>query len=181
MALSEERREWIEKVAGGGGFDDLPDEEFDALTDDDLDRPSREFFTSVADPEELHVFAALYNWDGGVEDLHRVVRHPLCDLGTALLVYWRGQPDFYLQYADRAAVPDHAKEDYDLLREIEQRVEAGLYRTASQPFDPADDKGQDRRTKPARVKRYGRDLPAVMYRAIASDGEPGAVPDVNRR
>jgi hypothetical protein len=172
MAVSDERREWIEKVAVGGVYDDLSEEEHDALTDDDHDRPSREFFASVADPEELHIFVGLYNWDGGVEDLQRVVRHPFCDLGTAMLVYWRGQPGFYLQYADRAAVPDHAHEVYDLLREIEQRVAAGEYRTAAQPFDPAADEGQDQRPKPARVKRYGRDLPAVMYRAVAPDAEP---------
>lgn len=166
MAISDERREWIEKVAVGAVYDDLPDEEFDALTDDDHDRPSREFFASVTDPEELHLFADLYNWDGGVEDLWRVIQHPVCDLGTALLVYWRGQPDFDLQYADRDEVPDRRRKEWDLLREIERRVAAGAYRTASQPFDPADDNSNDLRPKPARVQRYGRDLPEVMYRAV---------------
>ncbi len=166
MAVSDERREWIERVATGATFDDLPEDEGDELTEDELDAPAREFFASVTDPEELHVFASAYNWDGGVDDLQRVVRHPRCDLGTALLVYWRGQPGYYLQYPNRDAVPDHEREVYDLLREIEGRVAAGAYRTAAQPFDPADDMGDDSRPKPQRVKRYGRDLPGAMYQVI---------------
>ena len=171
MVVSDERRKWIEKVAVGGVYDDLSEDEHDALTDDDHDKPSREFFASVTDPEELHIFAGLYNWDGGVEDLQRVARHPLCDLGTALLVYWLGQPGFDLRYSDRDAVPGHRRETWDLLREIEERVAAGAYRTATQPFNPANDKGEDLRPKPAEVKRYGRDLPAVMYHAVAPDAE----------
>jgi hypothetical protein len=169
MAVSNERRKLIEKVAVGAVYDDLSQDDYDALPDEAHDIRSREFFASVTDPEELHLFASLYNWDGGLDDLHRIVRHPLCDLGTALLVYWRGQPGFYLQYPDRTVVPDHAHEVYDLLREIEQRVAAGEYRTARQPFDPAADEGQDRRPTPARVKRYGHDLPPIMYRAVSSD------------
>ena len=177
MAVSQERREWIAKVAVGGVYDDLSEDESDALTDDDHDRPSREFFASVTDPEELHLFAGAYNWDGGVEDLLNVVRHPLCDRGTALLVYWRGQPGFDLEYADRDAVPEYRQEVWDLSREIEGRVAAGQYLTATQAFDPANDGGSDSRPKPRRVTRYGRDLPATMYQAVAPDAFPGVAAD----
>lgn len=166
MAIPDEQRKWIEKVARDSFYTDLPDEEFNALTDDDFDRPFREFFATLVDPEELHLFASLFNWDGGVEELRDVIQHPLCDLGTAMLVYWRGQPGYDLQYADREAVPDHRREVWDLLREIEQRVAEGRFMTASQSYDPATDNGYDQRPKPERVKRFGRDLPAIMYRAV---------------
>jgi hypothetical protein len=30
-----------------------------------------------------------------------VIAHPLCGLGTALLIYWHGAPGYYLQYGAR--------------------------------------------------------------------------------
>lgn len=168
MAIPKKRREWITKLAEGGIFDDLPEDEFDELTDDDQDRPFREFLASVTDPAELHLFAQRFNWDGDVDDLRRVVRHPLCDLGTALLIYWRGQPGFYLEYADRNAVPAFAREVYDLLREIEGMVAAGRFKAATQPFDPANDEGTDLRPNRSVVKQHGRDVPAAMYRTVRS-------------
>lgn len=169
MGISSERREWIEKLANDALFDNLSESEFDALTDEDHDQPMREFLASVAEPEELHLFAKLCNWDGSIKDLQSVIRHPLCDQGTALLVYWRGQPGYYFQYADRSAVPEHEREVFDLLREIEQRVTRGAYPAALQPFDPADDEGRDHRPKPARMQRYSCDVPAVMYLAVPRD------------
>jgi hypothetical protein len=166
MAISGERRDWIKRVATDAIFDDLSEDEFDALTDEDHEKPFHEFFETAADPEELHLFAGLINWDGGVKELTRVIRHPQCDLGTALLVYWLGQPGFDLQYANRDAVPEHRRGAYDLLREVEERVTQGFYKSATQPFDPANDRGQDLRPKPDRIKRYGRDIPAAMYRAV---------------
>lgn len=166
MAISDERRAWIINVANGETFNELSDAELDALSEDDADRPSREFFASVADPAELHVFADAYNWDGGLKDVWRVIWHPLCDLGTALLVYWRAQPRQMLQHPDREALPEYQREDWDLLREIEQRVAAGAFTTAAQPLDLANDNGYDARPKPHMVARLGRDLPAAMYAAV---------------
>src|SRR5882724_11497538 len=44
-----------------------------------------QFFETVTDTEELHLYADGFNWDTGVEELRRVIRHPLCDRGTAFL------------------------------------------------------------------------------------------------
>ena len=170
MAVSDERREDIARFAEGGHFNDLTDEEFDALTEDDYERASDEFFAAITDPEELHIFVGEYNWDGGVDDLLRAIRHRLCDQGTTLLTYWRGQPTYYLQYADRAAVPAHEIEVYDLLREIEQRMASGAFATATQPFDPADDDGVDCRPSAADIEQHGRDLPAIMYQPVPARG-----------
>jgi Domain of unknown function (DUF4274) len=173
MGMSEERRDWIKRVANDAIFDELSERDFDAMTEDDHWRPFEEFFETVSDPEELHLFVGLINWDGGTKELTRVIQHPLCDLGTALMVYWLGQPGFDLQYASRDSVPQHRQEVYDLLREIEQRVAKGLYKSATQTFDPADVRGHDLRPKAERIKRYGRDLPAAMYRAVTAVAEGG--------
>lgn len=171
MAIPEERRKWIVQVASGARLDGMPKEELEALTDADFDRLSREFFDSITDPEELHLYADEFDWDVGIGDIGRVVEHPLCDLGTALLVYWRARPGFYLQYRNREAVPEYDHPFWDLIRDIEERVSRGQYRSAELPFDPADDHRADLRPDPKEVRAYGRNLPAVMYRAVGPGRE----------
>ncbi|WP_417761656.1 DUF4274 domain-containing protein [Shewanella sp.] len=45
--------------------------------------------------EELHYVAANLNWDDGITAAQAIINHPLCDAGTALLLYWRGQGYWY--------------------------------------------------------------------------------------
>ena len=168
MALSKKRRKEIELLAVGGAFDHLPDEEFDALTDADHKRVFTEFFASVKDSEELHVFAESFNWDCGDKELTQVIRHPLCDLGTALLVYWRGQPGYFLRYATRQEAKPYERAGYSLLREIERLVKKGAYKSARLSYNPRDDQGWDMTPKKSEIKRYGRDIPAVMYQPVGA-------------
>src|SRR5262249_25207667 len=126
--------------------------------------------TAVADPEELHLFADEWlDWNYGVEGHLRVIRHALCDLGTALMLYWRGQPGYYLKYADREHVPERERRVFDLLKESEERVQAGYYRQARFAYDPRDDQGHDQTPHPLRLKRFGRDLPTAMYQPVAGE------------
>ncbi|CAH0535481.1 hypothetical protein VST7929_03055 [Vibrio stylophorae] len=42
--------------------------------------------------EELHVVADHYNWDdNALPSLQAMIDHPLCDAGTALLLFWKGE------------------------------------------------------------------------------------------
>jgi hypothetical protein len=122
-----------------------------------------QFFETVTDAEELHLYADGFNWDTGVEELRRVIRHPLCDRGTAILIYWRGAPGWYARYADRSETrnPDQA-DHFDLLREIEQKIIGGHFRTRRFHYDPKSDRGHDMTT------RYGsavqnRQIPPEMF------------------
>lgn len=46
--------------------------------------------------EEVHFVAANLNWDDDDPDIVRaIIEHPLCDAGTALLLYWYGQGFYY--------------------------------------------------------------------------------------
>ncbi len=148
MALSAEQRKRVKR---------LTDDRWETESEFDL------FFDSILDAAELHLFAKEWNWDGGHKELRKVIRHPLCDLGTALLVYWRGSPGYYLQYASRAEAELDERPVYGLLREIERRVKKSAYRTARFRFDPRNDMGSDMTPSKRDVKKYGRDLPSEMY------------------
>ena len=107
--------------------------------------------------EELHAFVEQMNWDGGgANRLKRVLAHPLCDRGTALMAYWRGQPTFFLPYQTRERVRDElepdALEEFDLLRDIERRFANEDFASAICAFDPTNDGGHNWTGKRTRVK-----------------------------
>jgi hypothetical protein len=121
------------------------------------------FFDTISDAEELHLYADGFNWDTGVEEMRRVIRHPLCDRGTARLIYWRGAPGYYARFSDRSETrnPDQA-DHYDLLREIEQKISAGHFRTHRFVYDPKSDRGHDMTTQYSTGPQK-RPIPTEMF------------------
>lgn len=81
-------------------------------------------------PEKLHEFATHYNWDEGFEIPKWIINNPLCDKGTALMMYWHADPQYFRQYAVREEVPSTGwkLQHYDLLREIEEKYLSGFYK-----------------------------------------------------
>ncbi len=122
-----------------------------------------QFFETVTDAEELHLYADGFNWDTGVEELRRVVRHPLCDKGTALLIYWRGAPGWYPRYAARSEIrPPDQVDQYELLGEIEQKIIGGHFRTHLFHYDPKNDRGHDVTARYRDAPRQ-RQIPSEMF------------------
>jgi len=122
-----------------------------------------QFFETVTDAEELHLYADGFNWDTGVEELRRVIQHPLCDGGTALLIYWRGAPGWYARYTDHSEVrPPDQVDQYDLLREIEQKIIGGHFRTRRFDYNPKSDRGNDLTSRYHDVPRK-RQIPPEMF------------------
>jgi hypothetical protein len=93
---------------------------------------------------QLHRYAAYYNWDGGNGPMVRVIRHPKCDLGTALLVFWLSDPCYYfeaLSKGDKDAL--RFAEGKQLIREIIAKVRRGHFKTARISFNPRKYRGSD--------------------------------------
>ena len=128
-------------------------------SEDELGR----FFETVTDAEELHLYADGFNWGTGVEGLRCVIRHQLCDRGTALLIYWRGRPGFFARFAAGTETfnPDQA-DHFDLLLEIEQKVIAGQFQSGRFNYDPRNDKGKDMTARHNTVPRK-RTIPQQMF------------------
>jgi hypothetical protein len=168
MALSEEQRKRVEDLIN----DEWVDE------DDDVEATEAAFaklFDAITDPEELHLYADDFNWDCGCDEMGKVIAHPLCDLGTALLIYWRGRPRWYLQYNNRSEVKEYELETFDLLQEIERKVLAGDFHTRTQPFDPRNDMSNDCTVEYEdilepirRGKVLTRTIPPIMMEAVAA-------------
>ena len=88
----------------------------------------------VNGPDEWHRVACSWNWDAGHDVLRWIIDQDGCDRATALVVFWRGAPDSYLQFRDRAAAiadkPYYA-EPFDLLTAIVSNWRAGRYVTSN--------------------------------------------------
>jgi hypothetical protein len=105
-----------------------------------------EQFHATLDPmgaEELHQFAANFNCDCGVEELRRVIRHCRCDLGTALMIFWRLGPGWYFQYERPEKVPEYERSTYQLLTEIQGKAVAGVFPRGEIAIDPKQLDGRD--------------------------------------
>ena len=121
-------------------------------------------YLTQATPDEWHQVAWNWNWDSGVEALQWIIRQPMCDRGTALLVYWMGGPRYLAQYTERTEVPHYSLEHYDLLMEIERGYLTGRYTGAEIAFDTHDDEGHDWTGEYADIP-YRRPIPQPMYAA----------------
>jgi hypothetical protein len=97
----------------------------------------RDELANVQSAEELHQFALCYNWDDGAERLESVINHPLCDQGTALLVFWVGEPWCFYAPADRPAAEHGSRPTYNLLKLIEQKYLANEFKKQTIKVDPS--------------------------------------------
>jgi enamine deaminase RidA (YjgF/YER057c/UK114 family) len=118
MALSVQQRKRVAWLIDGHLADDYDEATF-------WTRWEREF-AALSSPEELFLFASESHPSQGPEEWRRVLDSPLCDMGTALLVFWRNDPFYHYGHASRDEVPDMNRGSYDLVREIEQQADQCL-------------------------------------------------------
>lgn len=76
----------------------------------------------TTDAEALHGIIMRFNWDEGTGPVLEATRHPGCDRASALRAYWRARPHVYSAYAFRLDVPNHARDRWDLVTELERRL-----------------------------------------------------------
>jgi len=136
--------------------------EDDSQTQQNLDR----VLGQIESPLELHQFAGNFNWDCGHTELEKVIRHPLCDKGTALMIYFLGRPEWFYNHLQKGrAMIGEQPLLFAFLKEIEGMVERGEFRSSRIKFNPTELKG-----KTNSLNREGANLvPAFMKHPI--DGE----------
>ncbi|MCH9655565.1 MAG: DUF4274 domain-containing protein [Planctomycetes bacterium] len=97
----------------------------------------REFVNTVEKPREIHCFTCLYSADQGIKPLIRMMKHPSCDAGTALRLFWIYDPAYYSDYRTISECPDDEEQDVmRLLRTIKRRFKQNDFKTNKIYFDP---------------------------------------------
>lgn len=165
MAISPERRQYLADLANDEWVDrfdhDGPngDARYEAMSQA-MGRECARFAREATNSEELHVFADLWNWDGGNETMLAVTRNPACDAGTALLIYWRNSPEYYAEFGAAEEVQEYNREGYALFAEVGARLLAGEFGPPRIRYDPRAEGMVTGRMAP------GRELPPALYEPV---------------
>jgi hypothetical protein len=169
MAISKQRQQEIIDLATPGVPPGTPEELWnnDVALDPVIraaDRKRKAWLQSTTDPEELHLFAENWHWDGGGgKPLLALVENPHCDAGTMLMLFWLGGgEDMYFQYDVVKDIDwEFDREVHRLLRRIEKKLVSKDYSTAKIYFDPSSFISMhDRRNE------FARQVPEIMYQPI---------------
>lgn len=97
----------------------------------------REFPRSIDKPLEIHCFTCNYNASQGMKPLIHLVKHPLCDAGTALRLFWINDPVYYSQYETISECQyDEERDAMRLLNAIERRFKNNDFKSRKIYFDP---------------------------------------------
>ncbi len=78
-------------------------------------------------PDAWHVVAGKLNWDCSHDVLEWIVSQPQCDLATAALLFWMGEPDGWLKYPNVDAVPRIHLDNFNLIRKLAEGANSGFY------------------------------------------------------
>ena len=107
----------------------------------ETDNPTREEFEQLTTSAELHYVAQNHNWDSGVEVVQWIAESDLCSEATALMIFWRAQPEEFTEYSWSAKkLPRHVEiEIFDLIRTIGENFKKGFYKKSDIAYDPKED------------------------------------------
>ncbi|MBX9858650.1 MAG: DUF4274 domain-containing protein [Sphingomonas sp.] len=124
-----------------------------------------EFLTSRS-PDDWHRYALNYNWDDGISALRWIVSQPMCDLATALLIFWRGEPTGYDYETAEPAMDDDIYAVAAMLRYIAERFNTSGYPRAEIAYDFLDAAGYSAGSQYASAIEAGRlrDIEALVER-----------------
>lgn len=88
--------------------------------------------------EEWHQFVLNYNFDAGLEPFEWLIKQKVCDKGTALILYWQLNPEYFCdaQKIPTAENKSIFEEDYRIIKEIEKKYLEGFYDSELFSFDP---------------------------------------------
>lgn len=86
---------------------------------------------------QLHRYVEYYNWDGPLAPMWRAIRHPKCDLGTALMIFWLCDPEFSYELLQRGEkIEKYMVGGIKLMRSVQARVCRGQFKRAQISFNP---------------------------------------------
>jgi hypothetical protein len=109
---------------------------------------------------ELHAFATKFNWNDDLSPLYQLLRHPQCDDGTALMIYW----DTRLFERTSDDLSDWERRIYDLAIAIEQQLISGGFPQKTIAFDPKADRYLE---WDHFFRNAQRELPSIIFEATS--------------
>lgn len=85
---------------------------------------------------EQYFLASQYNWDNGTIVLDWIIDSPICDKGTATLIFWTAEPDYYFDYNEET-IDEWARDVWKLLQKIISKMNKGDFTKSIYGFNPS--------------------------------------------
>ena len=96
--------------------------------------PSKQLFKRLNSAEQYYL-AEHFNWDGGVEVLNWIIDSKKCDKGTASMIFWKAEPDFYMERTPET-IEEYERDTFELLQKIIGKFRKNEFRRSRLKFDP---------------------------------------------
>lgn len=110
--------------------------EFSFDSEDEEHLPDFNDFQKFNSTDQFYL-AQYYNWDDGVEVLRWIIESTKCDKGTASLIFWQSEPDYFFEIsADE--VEEYEKDTFLLLKRIVEKFNNKEFTRSIIRYDPAD-------------------------------------------
>lgn len=107
---------------------------FDGDESEEDSIPDFETFQTLSSAEQYYL-ASTYNWDDGTIVLDWIIGSPKCDKGTAVMIFWMAEPDYYFDYTEET-VEEWAKDVWLLLQKILIKIKKDEFKRSKYAFNP---------------------------------------------
>lgn len=96
--------------------------------------PNFNLFEKLNSADQYYL-AENYNWDNGVEILKWIIESEKCDKGTASLIFWTAEPDYYFEKSE-SEISDYEKDTFLLLKSIVEKFNNKEFKNSRLKYDP---------------------------------------------
>ncbi len=99
--------------------------------------PDFEIFKTLSSAEQYYL-ASIYNWDDGTIVLDWIIDSRKCDKGTACMIFWRAEPDYYYNYTAET-IEGYQSDVWYLLQKVIKRFKNDDFITSKFEFIPTNE------------------------------------------
>ena len=99
----------------------------------DMDK-LRDAIRVINEQDALHIIAANYNWDNGFEIPKLIIDNENCDLGTALLIFYRADGYRILETNDISILPDSEWKEF--IFDLYSRIKINDFKSTNISYTP---------------------------------------------
>jgi hypothetical protein len=96
--------------------------------------PNFKIFEKLNSTDQYYL-AENYNWDDGVEILQWIIESKKCDKGTASLIFWMSEPDYYFEKSE-SEISNYEKDTFLLLKRIVEKFNNKEFKKSNLKYDP---------------------------------------------
>ncbi|MEJ8801032.1 DUF4274 domain-containing protein [Pontibacter sp. H249] len=98
--------------------------------------PDYKLFAKLNSTDQYYL-AQNYNWDDSIEILKWIIESQKCDKGTASLIFWSAEPDYYFNKSEKE-ITEYEKDTFLLLKRIIEKFNNKEFKRSNLKYDPAE-------------------------------------------